>query len=226
MNQEITIRRAETPADYRACQEAQRLAWGIAEDGYLVPVATMVGAQLHGGLVARRLPPRRPGGRPLIRLPGEGRGAGRPLLAAHGGRPGPSGSRDRRHAQACPTRDRPIRGGPRSSPGRSTRFSRATPGSTWTSSAQLSGRYVEDMYGPRTDALNQGTPTDRLIVVWEVEPSSKAEAIPEDPSRIPRLIEAETRPDGFRAVKEVREHPGATWLSLEVPTGDRSDSCR
>src|SRR5437763_16994915 len=48
---EITIRPAETVADYRACQDAQRRAWGIAEDGYLIPVATLVGANLHGGLV-------------------------------------------------------------------------------------------------------------------------------------------------------------------------------
>src|SRR5215218_1403016 len=47
----ITIRRAETPRDYRACQQAQRLAWGIADEAYVVPIATMVGAQLHGGLV-------------------------------------------------------------------------------------------------------------------------------------------------------------------------------
>src|SRR5436305_10534267 len=51
MGDEITIRRAESVADYRACQEAQRQAWGIADDSYVVPVATMVGAQLHGGLV-------------------------------------------------------------------------------------------------------------------------------------------------------------------------------
>src|SRR3954464_6443316 len=51
MSEAITIRRAETIADYRACQEAQRRAWGIAEENYVVPVATMVGAQHHGGLV-------------------------------------------------------------------------------------------------------------------------------------------------------------------------------
>src|SRR4051794_39624243 len=51
MGDEITIRRAESLADYRACQEAQRLAWGIADESYVVPIATMVGAQLHGGLV-------------------------------------------------------------------------------------------------------------------------------------------------------------------------------
>src|SRR5205809_1049023 len=49
---EITIRRAVTIADYRACQEAQKRAWEINDDGYLIPVATMVGANLHGGLVA------------------------------------------------------------------------------------------------------------------------------------------------------------------------------
>ena len=47
----IVIRRAETSADYQACQAAQRRAWGITADGYVVPVATMVGAQLHGGVV-------------------------------------------------------------------------------------------------------------------------------------------------------------------------------
>ncbi len=51
LSERITIRRARSIADYRACQEAQRLAWGISEDGYLIPVATMVGANLHGGLV-------------------------------------------------------------------------------------------------------------------------------------------------------------------------------
>ena len=51
LDDEITFRRAETIADYRACQEAQRQAWGIDDEGYLVPVATMVGANLHGGLV-------------------------------------------------------------------------------------------------------------------------------------------------------------------------------
>src|SRR3954471_20525525 len=51
MDPEITIRRAETAADYRALQAAQRSAWGIVEEGYVVPIATLVGAQLHGGLV-------------------------------------------------------------------------------------------------------------------------------------------------------------------------------
>src|SRR5205823_14855216 len=51
MSDEITIRRAESIDDYRACQDAQRRAWGITEEEYVLPIATMVGAQLHGGLV-------------------------------------------------------------------------------------------------------------------------------------------------------------------------------
>ena len=54
---EITLRRAESLADYKACQRAQEQAWDIAEPGYLIPIATMVGANLHGGLVLARFCP-------------------------------------------------------------------------------------------------------------------------------------------------------------------------
>ena len=51
IDDEITIRQAESIADYRACQDVQRGAWGISDESYVVPIATMVGANLHGGLV-------------------------------------------------------------------------------------------------------------------------------------------------------------------------------
>src|SRR6185437_16695580 len=51
MIDDVILRRAETPADYRALQDAQRSAWGVTEESYIVPIATMVGAQMHGGLV-------------------------------------------------------------------------------------------------------------------------------------------------------------------------------
>jgi predicted GNAT superfamily acetyltransferase len=47
----VTIRPVETVAEYRACQELQRQAWGIVEDGYIVPIATMISVQHAGGLV-------------------------------------------------------------------------------------------------------------------------------------------------------------------------------
>ncbi|HEY7295360.1 MAG TPA: hypothetical protein VH916_09965 [Dehalococcoidia bacterium] len=47
----VTVRPVASVAEYRACQEVQRRAWGITEDGYVVPVATMVSVQHAGGLV-------------------------------------------------------------------------------------------------------------------------------------------------------------------------------
>lgn len=50
-NPAVTVRPVATHAEYRACQELQRRAWGITEDGYVVPVATMISVQHAGGLV-------------------------------------------------------------------------------------------------------------------------------------------------------------------------------
>ena len=43
MADEITIREAESPADYQACQQAQRQAWGIADQGYIVVIQDVRG---------------------------------------------------------------------------------------------------------------------------------------------------------------------------------------
>src|ERR687886_2234996 len=47
----VTVRDVRGPDELRACQELQRRAWGITEDGYVLPVAMMAGAQKVGGLV-------------------------------------------------------------------------------------------------------------------------------------------------------------------------------
>jgi predicted GNAT superfamily acetyltransferase len=47
----VTVRPVASVAEYRACQELQRRAWGITEDGYVVPIATMISVQHAGGLV-------------------------------------------------------------------------------------------------------------------------------------------------------------------------------
>ncbi len=47
----MTIRDVHDAAGLRACQVLQREVWGITEDGYVLPVATMAGAQQVGGLV-------------------------------------------------------------------------------------------------------------------------------------------------------------------------------
>jgi predicted GNAT superfamily acetyltransferase len=47
----VTIRDVVGADELRSCQMLQRRAWGITEDGYVLPVATMAGAQKVGGLI-------------------------------------------------------------------------------------------------------------------------------------------------------------------------------
>lgn len=62
----VTVRPVASVAEYRACQELQRRAWGITEDGYVVPVATMISVQHAGGLVLGAfIPDRSDGGERL-----------------------------------------------------------------------------------------------------------------------------------------------------------------
>src|ERR1700738_3283459 len=50
-NVTVTIRDVRGADELRACQDLQRKAWGITEDGYVLPVATMAGAQKVGGVI-------------------------------------------------------------------------------------------------------------------------------------------------------------------------------
>jgi predicted GNAT superfamily acetyltransferase len=216
MDDEITIRRAETLSDYRACQAAQRKAWGITEEEYVVPIATMVGAQLHGGLVLGAFLPS-----------GEAVGLSFAFLGRVEGRLGlysqltgvVPGYQDRgiggrlKHTQRDVARAEglaliawafdPLQAG-------NARFNLDKLGAT-------AGRYVEDMYGPRTDALNAGTPTDRLIVTWETEPTLRPTIAVEDAKNLPRLIVPETRPNGRHPVAAMNTAPAGPWMLLEIP---------
>ncbi len=188
MSDEITIRRAETPADYRACQEAQRSAWGLTDESYVVPVATMVGAQLHGGLVLGAFLP--DGSAVGVSFAFLGRIEGRVGLYSQltGVVPGWQdrglGSRLKYHQRNIARAEGlaviawafdPLQAG-------NARFNldklRAT-----------ARRFVVDMYGPRTDALNVGTPTDRLIVEWETAAETRGAIDPEAVRELPALID-------------------------------------
>lgn len=186
MNQGITIRRACTVADYLACQRAQRAAWGISDDSYVVPVATMAGAQHHGGLVLGAfLPDGEAVGMSFAFL---GRIENRLCLYSQltGVVPGyqDQGIGYRlKHAQRDVARAEnvpciawafdPLQAG-------NARFNLEKLGATAV-------RLIVDMYGPRTDALNRNTSTDRLIVVWETETTTPREPVAEV-STLPRLV--------------------------------------
>ncbi len=211
----IDVRRAEAVADYLACQEAQRRAWGLADEGYVVPIATMVGAQHHGGLVLGAFLPDgeavglsfaflgRVGDRWCLYsqltgvVPGyQGRGIGARIKAIQ-----------RDYARSIGldfiawSYD-PLRAG-------NARFNLHRLGAT-------ANRYVEDMYGPRTDALNRGVPTDRLIVEWPAVPPEPPPASGPggEPLDLPRLVEGPNEPstDGLGPI------PDEASVLVEIPS--------
>ncbi len=85
------------------------------------------------------------------------------------------------------------------------------------------GRYIDNMYGERTDALNAGVPTDRLIAEWDVDGESNVQLRPDAAAVFPRLIQ--TRPEERSEAKHdrtalpIRIGPvlGAPRVLLEIP---------
>jgi len=209
MSPAISVRRAATVADYRACQEAQRRAWGVVEGNDIVPVATMVGAQHHGGLVLGAF---LPGGEAVgLSFAFLGRTEGRLCLYSQltGVVPGYQGQgigfrlkttqREIARGDGVPCvawAFDPLQAG-------NARFNLDTLGAT-------AGRYLEDLYGPRTDALNRDTPTDRLIAVWETAPGPRRGFDRVEAEALPRLIAAD--PPSFTGLPR-----GAPRLLLEIP---------
>ena len=191
VDDQITVRRAVVIADYFSCQEAQRKAWGISDDGYLVPIATMVGANLHGGLVLGAFLP--DGEAVAMSFAFLGRVEGRLCLYSQltGVVPGYQsrglGHAIKRHQRTIAYAEGIER--------IAWAFDPLQAGNAHFNLARLkasAGRYVENMYGPRTDALNAGVPTDRLIVEWETggEDATAVTPMP-DAANLPQLIVAE-----------------------------------
>jgi predicted GNAT superfamily acetyltransferase len=177
----VEVRDVRGPEELRACQGVQRRAWGITEDGYVVPVATMAAAQKVGGLVLGAFD-----GPTLVgfsfaflgRLHGnlvlysqltgvepdkQGTGVGRQLKFEQ-----------RRRAREMGLDHVVWAFDPLQASNAS--FNLAVLGAT-------SRTYEVDLYGPRTDALNAGLATDRLLVEWptsgepnHVDPSDWADA--------------------------------------------------
>ncbi len=163
----VTIRPVQTVAEYRACQEIQRRAWGITEDGYVVPVATMISVQHAGGLVLGAFEGERLIGFAFAYL---GRVHGKwalysqlvavdPSVQSHG----VGGAL--KLAQRAWAREQglalvawsfdPLQAG-------NANFNLHRLGA-------FTRTYYVNYFGERTDALNAGLDTDRLLVEWPVE---------------------------------------------------------
>jgi predicted GNAT superfamily acetyltransferase len=208
----ITIRRAEAPADYLALQDAQRRAWGLLDDSYVVPVATMVGAQHHGGLVLGAFLP--DGSALGLSFAFLGRTGGRWCLYSQltGVVPGFQGKGigarmkdlQRDHARSIGVSViawsfDPLQAG-------NAHFNLRRLGAT-------ASRYIEDMYGPRTDDLNRGVPTDRLIAEWPVEQGDLPVEADFEALTSPRLVEGPDEPLALTFAS----YEGTTPLLVEIP---------
>ena len=206
----ITIRPAESVADYLACQHAQKRAWGITDDSYLVPLATMVGAQLHGGLVLGAFTP---SGEALgLSFGFLGKIRGRLCLYSQltGVVPGQQGlglggrlksaQRDFARAEglACLAwAFDPLQAG-------NAHFNLERLGAT-------AEQFVENMYGRRSDALNANATTDRLIAEWSTDPIAKPSTPPVSED-VPRLIKG-----GELPLAELDRKLDSPTLLLEIP---------
>jgi predicted GNAT superfamily acetyltransferase len=216
MSVEITIRRAETIADYLACQSAQRRAWSLNDQSYVVPVATMVGAQLHGGLVLGAFLPS--GEAVGVSFAFLGRVEGRLCLYSQ-----LTGVVPEYQDQGIGRRLKFAQRDFARSEGLAAiawAFDPLQSGNAYFNLGKLGAaarRYIENMYGPRTDPLNAGQPTDRLIAEWATVERPRPALEPEIISEWPRLITTIERPDGLLAPDGLNVPPAAPRLLLEIP---------
>ncbi len=217
MQPDITIRRPHTPGEYQSLQEAQKRAWGITQDGYVVPVATMVGAQHHGGLVLGAF---LAGGQAIgLSFSFMGKIHGELCLYSQltGVVPeyqgqGIGGQMKWAQWEYARTHNIPLV---------AWAFDPFQSGNAHFNMHMLrarSKRFLNDMYGPRTDALNAGVPTDRMIVEWP----TGHDPLNDKPAKInfentAQIIETHVTGSGFMAVAFVHDTLREDIQLLEIP---------
>ena len=206
----ITVRDVQGAEELRACQELQRRAWGITEDGYVVPVATMASVQRVGGLVLgafdadRRLIGFAFGflgklnGRLILwsQLTGvhpahQSTGVGRLLKLEQRRRASDMG------LEAVAWAFDPLQAS-------NAAFNLGVLGATC-------GLYELDMYGSRTDALNVGLATDRLLAEWSTSGEPVGGRTAPWTDGVDLIDVSASQP-----VVE-RKLPGADHLQIEIP---------
>lgn len=198
----VTVRVAETPADYRRLQEAQRRAWGIVDDTAILPVATMASARHHGGFVAGAF--LCDGSAVGVSFGFLGRIDGRLCLYSQltGVVPGYQSRGLGLRLKEAQRRFCRVQGIGLVA----WAFDPMQAGNAHFNLQKLGAscrRFVSDMYGPRTDSLNSGVPTDRIIAEWEVDAGPRTEISAEEIHVLPRLIGSEVSGDEPRLLLEI-----------------------
>jgi predicted GNAT superfamily acetyltransferase len=207
----VSVRDVRGPDELRACQELQRRAWGITEDGYVLPVAMMAGAQKVGGLVLGAFD----ANQALVGFAFAFLGKLNDRLILYSQLTGVHPAHQRtgvgrmlKFEQRRRARDMGLEAvvwafDPLQASNAS--FNLAVLGATCRT-------YENDMYGSRTDALNVGLPTDRLIAEWSTsgEPGGRTTPWPDSVELIETGMSA--RPERVHDIP-----PDAAHLQVEVP---------
>lgn len=214
---EITIRRPHSPEEYKALQQAQQKAWGIIQDGYVVPVATMVGAQYHGGLVLGAF--LADGQAVGLSFSFMGRIHGELCLYSQltGVVPGYQGhgiGGKMKWAQWEYAHSHQI-------PVVAWAYDPFQAGNAHFNLSMLRGkarRFIDDMYGPRTDNLNAGVPTDRLIVEWPTSRDPRTVLLePIAFEETPQMIETRLTDNRFYVVENNINKFDSEIILMEIP---------
>jgi len=209
----ITIRPIHDPAQLRACQDVQRRTWGITEDGYLIPVATLAAASAYGGLVLGAFD-----GDRLVGFSFAFRGVldGTPILYSQltGVLPEAQGGGTGRRIKQWQ---------------RTWAREQGLPLVAWAfdplqamnahynlvALGAIATHYHPDFYGPREDVLNPGLPTDRLLCVWPTaDPLPAKPIIPE--SDLFTIVRTRQMRDGLLA-PDPREREWARFVAIDIP---------
>jgi predicted GNAT superfamily acetyltransferase len=183
----IEIRSPRTPLEIIGLQQVQRRAWGIVDDSYILPVSTLVAVHHHGGLVLGAFTDE--GKAVGLSFAFLGRIDGRLCLYSQltGVIPGYQGNglgSRMKAAQREFCREQGIGV-------IAWAFDPMQANNAWFNLQKLGAmvrRFYPDMYGPRTDALNVGAPTDRIIAEWELDAVPPASLTAEEIGELPRMI--------------------------------------
>jgi predicted GNAT superfamily acetyltransferase len=215
----LTIRDVDGADELRACQELQRRAWGITEDGYVLPVAIMAGARKVGGLILGAFDAKqmlvgfafaflgRLNNHLILysQLTGvhpahQSTGVGRMLKFEQRRRAREMG------LEAVVWAFDPLQAS-------NAAFNLGVLGATCRT-------YEIDLYGSRSDALNAGLATDRLLAEWstEGEPAGKTARWPDGVDLI-AASSTEFHGRSFLKVEMVLPiPPGTDHLHIEIPS--------
>jgi predicted GNAT superfamily acetyltransferase len=206
----VTVRDVRGADELRACQELQRKAWGITEDGYVVPVATMAAAQRVGGLVLGAFD----GQERLVGFAFAFLGKLNSRLILWSQLTGVHPAQQSTGVGRMLKLEQRRRAAEMGLDVVAWAFDPLQASNAAFNLGVLGARsrvYVQDMYGARTDALNAGLATDRLIVEWSTHGETGGRTAPWPVA--PQLIEA---PVG--EVVSVHEIGGdAVHLCIEIP---------